>query len=118
MTTQVMPAGSKIIRKASTKVTKDAEESAEHTLALDFTGCSVDDVLEDASRSAVIRWQRMYREHPERFPEGRVEVKMDAIYARERVQMTPQERIEANLAKLSPEEREDMIRKLSASLKK
>lgn len=112
MTTQhVLPEGSVLVRKARTKVTKDSEETATHTLELDFSGVTIEDAMELAAKSAVISWQRQYREHPDRFPEGKVAVKVAELVAGERVKLTPKERAEAALARLTPEEREALLAK-------
>jgi hypothetical protein len=57
---------------AKTRIDENAKKRYEHVLAMDFTECTRDDLMEPASRSLRIDWQRLFRANPEMYPEGTV----------------------------------------------
>lgn len=93
----------KVVRIARTKLDRDAE-SHEKTLEISFENCTKDQILEMASRTVTIDWQRKVREAQALPVEN--PVKIDAAAHAERTVLKGAARVAAGLNRLS---REDQI---------
>lgn len=75
---QILPEGTVFRSTHFTKISKDSNRAHQHTLIFDLGGVPLRKLCELCAQttSLVVEWQRKFREHPERFPEGEVTIKV------------------------------------------
>lgn len=77
----VIPSGVSQIETMTTKESKDCTSGVDHTVTFDFSGCSLNTVINSCCKHEKVRLQQRIRKHMSRFPDGGITVKMVDVLA-------------------------------------